>query len=95
MCLLLTRGGTRRASRNGSFKTVDLSPSANGRIHARLRSLGLKSWLPAGDVTVCGIPFKLLGEGENIVTTPPDIDTVAGVEVGEQGSEVYLLLVAS
>ena len=78
----------------GSFSTVDLAASANARVHARRRSLGLRSWLPEGKITVRGIPFVALGSGMNVVCTPPDIDETAEVVVGASASEAYLLMVA-
>lgn len=78
----------------GSFSTIDLAPSANGRMHPRLRGLGLASWFPDGNVVVCGIPFHFLGEGKNVLSTEPDIDTTVGIDVGTAGSEVYVLMVS-
>lgn len=78
----------------GTFSALDLTAQADTRIEARLRGFGLGSWLPAGRITVHGIPFRLV-EGEmNAIGTPPDIEDVAAVAVGEGATEAYLLMAA-
>ncbi|MBI2298945.1 MAG: hypothetical protein HYU66_08360, partial [Armatimonadetes bacterium] len=81
-------------SRLKRFRAVDLSARADGRSALRLRGMGLRTWLPAGKLTVHGIPFDLLAPGTDWVVTPDDIDRRASVPVGAQGSELYLLMAA-
>lgn len=78
----------------GTFSALDLAEQVDTRTQARLRAFGLRSWLPAGQVTAHGIPFRLV-EGEmNAIATPPDIDDVAAVAVGQAATEAYLLMAA-
>ncbi len=93
--LLPVAGGWRETKlANLSFKPVDLAGQADATAQEAMRACGLKSWLPAGQVTVRGIPFLLPTGGQCLVSTPEDIDTTVGVAVGESGTEAYLLLAA-
>ena len=59
-----------------------------------LRAMGLSSWFPQGDICVRGVPFRLAADEPKALMTPDDIDEMATLEVGESGSELYLLLAA-
>ena len=78
----------------GSFAPVDMARSANARAQARLRSLGLSKWFPEGRSTVRQIPFAILGDGRNVVSTLPDIDQIASISIDATATEVYLLMVS-
>ncbi len=82
------------AARLTAFQPVDLAPLADARAAARLRSMGLRSWLPGGKVTAQGIPFHLLAAERNVVTTPEDINRRLAVPIGTQATELYLLAAA-
>lgn len=74
------------------FRCVDLSTQANARAAGRLRSLGLRSWFPAGRVRVRGVPFLPVSGGDDVVVTPNEIDEEARVTIGAAATELYLLL---
>ncbi len=73
-------------------KAVDLSAVANTDPQACVRDLRLASWLPAGEVTVCGVPF-ILAESERglILTTGTSMDPPS-LPIGTAAREAYLLL---
>ena len=83
----------------GSFETLDLSARGNCSMRSHLRAQGLSSWLPAGQITVEGIPFELREGATDAVAA----GTVAAGTFGEQpgaipvdesAREAYLLIAA-
>ncbi|NOY82790.1 MAG: hypothetical protein GXP31_17465 [Kiritimatiellaeota bacterium] len=78
----------------GAFSSVNLARDANVRIQARLRRFGLRSWLPEGDVTIHGIPFRLLGAGKNVVGEASDGAGRIVLPVGRRAAEMFFLMVS-
>lgn len=76
------------------FSTGTLSGQANATVAPRLRALGLKSWLPAGKVTVRGIPFIITPDKKDALSTPLLPGQGAEVLCHNRGSELYLLLLS-
>ena len=80
--------------RSGSFRPINLSRWATASLDGLAGDLGLSRWLGPGRVTVRGIPFDLLPGPQNGIATGADIKQTTVVPIGEEGSELYLLMAA-
>ncbi len=78
----------------GAFSPVDLAGDANVRIQARLRMFGLRSWLPEGEVTVQGIPFRLFGAGKNVLGEASEGTGRIVLPMGRRATEMFFLVVS-
>jgi hypothetical protein len=76
----------------GSFEPVSLRAVANDAMVHSLRSLGLSNWLPAGPVTVLGVPFEILDGASDTLATPGGATGTTAFPVGRQATEIYALV---
>ncbi|NSW57090.1 MAG: hypothetical protein HPY44_13845 [Armatimonadetes bacterium] len=76
----------------GNVRPVEVPDEDTTLLGHSLRAMGLSSWFPQGEICVRGVPFRLTTGEPRALMTPDNIDEMAKLEVGQSGSELYLLL---
>ncbi len=89
--LAFQSGWTKLRAPVQSFDCVDIAAACNTKAGRRLRAYGLKTWLPAGRLSVSGIPFVVPDEGRVAATARPAEEPLR-IPVGAQADELFLLM---